>query len=76
MMYYIICTNEDGEPSLVAMNKETLLKNLNDNYWGDCPIYNALAEDDVDLTERTGLYIIAGELVKPKAKKVVEEWDL
>ncbi len=80
-MYFIISTSEDGEPSLRVIEKEELIKDLTPHSDGhaDLPIkevYVELPQGYTDLSARAGTYIIKGELVVPKPKKVVETFEI
>ncbi len=79
-MYFVITTNEDGEPRLSVMEKGKLLEKMNPDDDG----YSEMRADEihtgingsVDLTARAGTYIIKGELVIPRPKKVVEAFEI
>lgn len=75
-MYYVITTSEDGDVSFQALDKETLLQRLNEGYWGNCLIKQIKPGECHDVRERTGIYIITGELVLPKPKTRVVEWEI
>lgn len=73
-VYYVIRTSEDGDVSLDAMTKETLLQRLNTRYWGDQIIRKIQPGERVNLQDQSGVYIIEGEVVVPYPKEVVKEW--
>ena len=76
-LYFVLYTNEDGDVRLEALDRKTLLNRLKENYWGEAPSIRVLEEGQiVDVREKNGLYIIAGEAIIPRPKKVVEEWDV
>ncbi len=80
-MYFIISTCEDGEPRISVMEKEELVENLTPDEDGvaDLPIEDVhvtLPQRRTDLCAKAGTYIIKGELVIPKPKKVVKTFEV
>lgn len=74
-MYYVICTNEDGEVSMTVLDRDTLLAHLKESYWGKLPV-RKLGPGNYDLDADAGVVIIAGESVVPRPKEIVTEWDI
>ena len=75
--YIVIRCTEDGEVYMNTYSAETLKKNLNEDYWGrdvqflkSPPSGGALGETEV------GIFIIKGEIVSPRVKEVVTQWEL
>lgn len=73
-MYFVISLNENGEAGCIKLTKDTLLKRLNENYWGSLPALEFLPENwkhDMGGGPE-GLLIIKGKIVVPKAVKTWE----
>jgi len=80
-MYFVITTSEDGEPSMCVKERDEIVKELTPDKDGYAElraeeIYTELPERYIDLCAQSGTYIIKGELVIPKAKKVVETFEI
>lgn len=80
-MYFIISTDEDGDTGIRVIEKEELIKELTPYSDGhaDLPIKDVhveLPQGYTDLSARAGIYIIKGELVIPKPKKVVKTFEI
>ncbi len=80
--YYVLHRGCD-EPSFEEMSKEELLKRLGSHYYGDHQILERLDEvrsdgsRTIDLECMCGeMIIIKGEIVVPKPKEVVIEYEL
>ncbi len=76
--YYVIISSEDGEPSVKEMTKEQVLKMFVPNEYGDYYYgkREALSELPGDISNFDGVVIIKGEIVVPKPRKVVTEYEL
>lgn len=81
---YIVVSVGDGA-SIERLTKEKLMERLNERWWGDARVldvetfermFGRAGSGAIDLMETTGLFIIKGDLVVPKPKKVVETWEL
>lgn len=68
---YIVLYTEDGNMSIKFMTEKEIKENyLNENY--SYNIFDALPNLDYD----SGVLIIDGNIVVPKAKKKIVEWEL
>lgn len=74
--YCIISTSEDGDVYIAVVTREELLARLDESYYGDTPIKTLKVGDHIDCQEKSGIYIIKGETVTPKAKTIVTAWDI
>jgi hypothetical protein len=74
-MYYVISMPDGGEPSLDVMTAKELTEHLNEDYYGDAEV--RIPEKGFnDLNYRSGLIIIKGEAIKPKAVEKVKQWEV
>jgi len=73
MKYFVIRSNDEGEVSVAQMDRNELETRLNEYYWGDDVQFLNPADD---LRYNSGLIIIKGEVVRPKARQVVQEWEV
>ena len=79
-MYFVITTNAiNGRPSLSVIGREKLLEAINPDEDGYSEIrpedVHTNIDSSVDLPARVGIYIIKGNLVAPRPKKV-ESFDI
>lgn len=79
--YFVIVCSEDGEASLVTLDKKKLVAHLNEAYWGPVHEMEDLARDlkasnFLALNEKAGVLIIKGCIVHPIAKNIVKQWDI
>lgn len=75
--FCVIVCSEDGDVTLQTIDRETLLKRLNESYWGNLPIHPGPEKGEfMDGRSRACIYIIKGEFVVPQPKRVVTEWDV
>ncbi len=74
---YFVIHNGDGDTTVTEHTKEDLLEKLEEGYWGTDTKAMHKLPDDMD-TNYWGeqLLIIKGEVVSPRAKKVVTEMDI
>lgn len=78
MAYFIIHNSEDGEVSVHQMDAEELQKKLKEDYWGTGKKF-ILPNDifDCDPNYWGGkLLIIKGEIIVPKAKQTIIEYEV
>lgn len=74
--YVVIGFNEDGDPpSVTQMSGDELRRRLKEDYWGSRPVF-AESEKPIDSEMFSGLVIIEGRIVTPKAVQVTTEYDL
>ena len=74
-MYYLI-TNHDGEPNIDCLSRETLLKRLNEEYYGQIKFESQDWLLDHDMEQLSEAILIKGEIVVPHAKETVVEFDV
>ncbi len=78
---YIVVSVGDGA-SIERLSRATLLNRLNEGFYGAKHIWSAkdieskFRDNRLDLMASSGLFIIKGDLIVPKAKTVVETWEL
>lgn len=72
----VLYFNEDGDPpSVEPMSKDQLRQKLKENYWGSRPVF-AEPGKEINTANFSGLVIIEGQIVKPRAVKVATEYDV
>lgn len=74
---YIVISVGDGA-SIERLTRAKLEERLNEKWWGDKPVHDYRAFDNgpIDLMATHGLYIVKGDCIKPKPRKVIETWEL
>jgi len=74
--YVVISFNEDGDPpSIEQMDGDTLKDRLKEKYWGDRPRF-AEPGKEIETASFTGIVVIEGKIIEPKAVQVAVEYDL
>lgn len=73
MSYFLIECDEDGEISVCKYKKEELLDLINDN--DDMVFMSEIIDSDPNYWGNKCL-IIEGEIILPKPKTVVKEYDI
>ena len=78
MTYFVISGSEDGGCDMDALTKEELLLRLKPDadgysYYGKKKV---LSEPPEEIDNFIDLLIIKGDIVVPKPKTVVKEWEL
>ena len=71
---YFVISSSDGEVYIRQLTKEELLKEITD--FGEIQILEDLPRQQFELGSRRCVLIIKGEIVVPKAKRVVTEFDV
>ena len=73
--FFVIC-NSDGNTSVTQLSKEELLKQLEEEYWGD--IVEFIEKINETNTNYWGdnILIIKGDIISPKPKTVITSYDL
>lgn len=74
-MYFVI-TNHDGEPKIDCLSRETLMKRLNEKYYGPIKFESEDWLLDHGMEQLGGAVLIKGEIVVPTAKETVVEFDV
>ena len=74
MKYFVLTISEDGDVYLYEKTQEEVLEEIKDGEIDPEDIGTEVPNGDVMST--SGTYIFKGELVVPKPKKVVEEYEL
>lgn len=74
---YTVISVGDGA-SIERLTRAKLTERLNEKWWGDKRIldYRAFDNGAIDLMATEGLFIIKGDCIMPKPKKVIETWEL
>lgn len=72
--YFIIGRNED-EPFMSSMDKDELIKRLSENYWGNVKFMTEYPHGLCEFPPYS-IFIMKGEIVVPKPKKVVETYEV
>ena len=73
--YIVMVASEDGF-SIDAVSKETLLLRLANDYWGEKEIGEKIPGETDPNYWGDQLVIIKGDVVVPRPKKVVEEYEI
>jgi hypothetical protein len=78
MEEYFIIRNLDGDTHVENISKKALLERLNEeDYGSDVKFLDEIPNDDSDTNYwGEGILIIKGEIVTPKEKHVVTEFDI
>lgn len=78
--YVIVVSSSDGDVTIQRLTREQLSQRLKEHYWGNEPRFLAVADfgqsDWLDLTARGGIVIIDGDVIVPKPKQVVVEYEV
>lgn len=76
--YFVITATEDGDVFVAKMTKAELEKQYNEEWWGNLQNDLILINKNrgIDLREKSGLVIIKGEQVVPKAVKSVTRYEV
>lgn len=74
--YIVMSFGEDGDPpSFDQLTEVELQERLREKYYGDRPVF-AEPGKKFEPSRFIGVLIIKGEIVKPKPKTVVTEYEL
>lgn len=74
---YAVIHSGEGDVTVKFLVESELLKHLNENYWGQDRVFTSKdLVGGLNLTERSGLLILRGEVVIPTPEKIVERWKL
>lgn len=73
-MYFLIHCNEDGEISVDGYGEEDLLKALADEDYGPLTFFDKMPNDSPEYWKKS--LIIEGDIVVPKAIKVVKAYEI
>lgn len=76
-MFILILSNEDGETRIEQLERDVLLKRLNEGYWGDLEFVTDLEDvsNDPAYWGRRAL-LVEGQLVAPRPEQTVTSWTL
>jgi hypothetical protein len=74
--YFVISCSEDGETTVEAMSKETLLERIESEYWGSKEVFTELPDNSDTNYWGNGILIIKGKMVCPKAELVVTKYNI
>lgn len=77
--YFLISNNEDGDVYLQAMNKEQVLKEIEERSDSADPekyFSNLDILDFTNLVERKGVWIIKGKLIVPKEVVKIIKYEI
>lgn len=75
MEKYFVISNSDGDTTVRVLAKETLLKQIEENYWGDREILNKIPDSDTNYWGES-VVIIKGEIVTPTPIVTVTKFDI
>lgn len=73
---YFVINNSDGDTTVSEFTKETLLKAIQENYWGNKEILKSIPVNDDTNYWGEGLLIIKGSVVVPTPKQVITKYDI
>ena len=78
-LYFVVSSSEDGI-DVQAMKSEQLKRAIKEEYWGsEMSFVDEVPETDKGCflgTDEGAILIIKGEIVVPKPKTVVKEWEV
>ena len=75
--YIVVSVSEDGDVYMSTLTEDTLKERLNEDYWGREVQFLTPGTRSRNLMENgCGIYIIKGEIVTPRAKEVVTQWEV
>lgn len=74
-MYFVIA-NSDGDTCVESLNKEELLKRLDENYYGIRTVLNDIPENNDTNYWGEGILIIKGSVVVPQGVEKVIKYDI
>lgn len=72
---YFIISNSDGDTTVEAVDKETLLQRIEEEYYGK-GVYGELPKENDTNYWGDGILIIKGKVVSPVAKQVVTKYEI
>lgn len=72
--YFVIC-NSNGDTTIHVLDKETLLKGIEENYWGSMEFLNKIPDSDTNYWGDS-VVIIKGEIVTPTPLITVTKFDI
>jgi hypothetical protein len=75
MEKYFVIHNGDGDTTVREYTKEELISDIVEGAWGDAVVLENIPSDDTNYWGGD-ILIIKGEIVTPKEKKVVVEYEL
>lgn len=73
--YYFVIYNTDGETFVEMLRKDQLITRLNEKYYGERGFIEKITEHDTNYW-RDNILVIKGNLIVPKAKKVIIEHEV
>lgn len=73
--YYFVVYNGEGDTTVEMLRKDQLITRLNEKYYGDREFVEKITERDTNYWGGD-LLIIKGNIVVPKAKKVIIEHEV
>lgn len=77
MEQYFVITNSDGDTHVDVLNKEELLKRINEGYYGsNREIFDKLPKESDTNYWGDGILIIKGSLVSPKPISKITEYTI
>ena len=76
MEKYFVISTSDGDTMIDVLDKETLLKRLEENYWGNMEIISDEIPDSDTNYWGDSIVIIKGEIVTPTPIVTVTKLDI
>ena len=74
-MYFFIYCSEDGDVSVVKYDRDDLLKDIRNEYYGPIDFHTDLIERNPQYWNNKAL-IIKGEIVIPKPIEIVKDYEI
>ena len=77
MEKYFIIRNSDGDTRVTYIDKKELLLRLNENYYGENPVFlDEMPKNNDTNYWGESVLIIKGEIVSPKEEKIVTKYNI
>ena len=76
MENYFVITNSDENTNIECLDKDELLKRINENYWGDADYFTSIPRETDTNYWSNNVMIIKGEIITPIAEKIVTRYNI
>lgn len=74
--YFLLSCSEDGDVRVESMSKATLLKRLDEKYYGENPKFVDRIPNNDMMYWQGKMVLIKGKIVVPQTRQVVETYDV
>lgn len=76
MEKYFIISNSDGDTTVDCVTKETLLKRINEKYYGSHEYLNNMPTENDTNYWGESILVIKGSIVSPQVKTKITEYTI